>query len=489
MNESAVLRTLERELRVRGLLDAAHRVVVGVSGGPDSVALLRGVHQVAVTLSADLTVHVAHLDHGVRDAEGRADAEFVRALADSLRLEATIEALAPDALADTHGLGFEALARRERYAFLERVAVLSGATHVATGHTRDDQVETLLMRLVRGTGVRGLRGILRDRDVRPGSRVALFRPLLDVGRDEVLAYLRGIGQPYRVDATNAGERAFRNRIRHRVVPLMEQVTGRDPAPSMARLADHAAALWDFAEENARVWLERNAHRYADCLEFSAAALKPLHAGLRPVVLALAIARIKGDLTRIETHHFDSLLGLVEVAQDATVGLPLGVLVERRGDRIRVRMPAAPIGPFAPVEIPLPGTVTLPELGFSLQVEVLENSPGLLEDFIARKRADEVMVDAHAAGRPLFLRCPRDGEEFQPLGLDRAHRLKKYAAQRKVPRGLRASLPLVAAPGHLVWVVGYDIDERVRISGNSRLLYWMKASYADPRFRPYPAGDG
>lgn len=485
MNEHAVLRTLERELRVRGLLDSAHRVVVGVSGGPDSVALLRGMHQVASKLSADLSVHVAHLDHGVRDAEGRADAEFVRALAGSLQLESTIQALAPGVLADTQGLGFEALARRERYTFLERVASLCGASHVATGHTRDDQVETLLMRLVRGTGVRGLRGILRDRTVRPGSRVGLFRPLLDVSREQVLDYLQGIGQAVRADSTNTSERAFRNRIRHRVVPLMRQVTGRDPAPSMARLADHAAALWDFAEENARAWLERNSHRYADCLEFSAAALKPLHAGLRPVVLALAIARIKGDLTRIEAHHFDALLGLVEIPQDATVGLPLGVLVERRGDRIRVRMPEAPLGPFAPVEVPLPGTVAIPDLGFSLQVEVLENSPGLLEKFIDSKCVDEVMVDAHAAGRQLFLRCPRADEVFQPLGLGRDQRVRKYAAQRKVPRGLRASLPLVATPSHLVWVVGYDIDERVRISVHSRLLYWMKASYADPRFRPFP----
>lgn len=487
MSEYLVLRVLERELRVRGLLDSAQRIVVAVSGGPDSVALLVGLHRVAAAASADLHLHVAHLDHGTRDAEGRADAEFVRQIADALGVPSTIEALEPGALNDHEGLGFEAIARRERYFFLERVASLNGATHVVTGHTRDDQVETLLMRLVRGTGVRGLRGILRDRGLLPGSRVTLLRPLLDVRRSEVLEFLREADQEYRVDATNLEERALRNRIRHRVLPLMQQVTGRDPVPSMARLADHASALWDFAEGCARDWLDRHAHRYSDCLECSARELRLVHVGLRPVVLALALMQMRGSLTRIETHHFDALLDLVEIGKDATVGLPLGILVERRGELIRVRVPEKPAAPFGSVELPVPGTARLPAMGFSIEVEVLENSPGLLEKFVESRRPGEVMIDAQAAGKQLFLRCAREDEAFQPLGLGRGHRLRKYLSQRKVPRGLRPSLPLVATPSHVVWVVGYDIDERVRISPHSRLLYWLKATWDDPRFRPFPDG--
>ncbi len=468
-------------------------MVAAVSGGPDSIALLRALVRLSSTAAPDLEVHVAHLDHGVRDAEGRADAEFVRALAETLGVPATLESLEPGALEDTQGLGFEALARRERYAFLDRVASRNGATHIFTGHTRDDQVETILIRLIRGTGVRGIRGILRERFVVPDSRVVLVRPLLDNSRAEVLDYLTTIDQAYRTDATNRSERALRNRIRHRVIPLMKQVTGRDPGPAMARLADHAGALWDFAERHADDWLDHNAQRYADMLEFSAGELRPLHAGLRPVILAQAIARIKGNLTRIETHHFDSLLELVDLDREATVALPLGVLVERRGDRIRVRKPEAPAEPFISLPVPLPGTVTVPDIGFHLQVELLENSPGLLEKFVEEKRARrldlEVMIDAQAAGKQLFLRCPREGEKFQPLGLGRAHRLRKYLAQRKVPRPLRSVTPLVANPQHLVWVVGYDIDERVRISGHTRMLYWIKAHWSDARWRPFPDRKG
>lgn len=485
MNPHPVLQILERELRSRGILESAHRLVVATSGGPDSVALLRGLSELAAASAADLTLHVAHLDHGVRDVEGRQDAEFVRALAESLGLPATIESLEPGELVDTEGLGFEAIARRERYAFLDRVASSVGATHVLTGHTRDDQVETLLMRLVRGTGIRGLRGILRERTLGPGSRVKLLRPLLDVSRAQVLDYLQARGQAYRVDATNLGERALRNRIRLRVLPLMEQVTGRDPGPAMARLADHAAALWDVAEKHADSWLDRHSARYSDCLEFAVSDLKPLHPGVRPVVLAQAIARVKGNLTRIETHHFDSLLGMLDREQDATVGLPAGVLVERRGDRMRVRMPEAAPAPFAPLPVPVPGNLSIPDLGFSLEVEVLDNAPGLLEKFIETKRTDEVMIDAQAAGRQLFLRSPREGEKFQPLGLGREHRLRKYLAQRKCPRPLRGALPLVTSPGHLLWVVGYDIDDRVRVSPHSRSIYWMRATWSDPRYRPYP----
>ncbi len=485
MNDHPVLRTLERELRSRGMLDSAHRVVAAVSGGPDSVALLLGLHHIASTLAADLELRVAHLDHGVRDAAGREDAGFVRALAGRIDVPAFVESLPPGALDDSHGLGFEAIARRERYGFLDRVASGWGATHVATGHTRDDQVETILMRLVRGTGLRGLRGVLRDRRLAPGSRVRLFRPLLDVSRAEILDFLAQAGEAYRVDATNVSERALRNRIRLRVLPLMKQVTGRDPAPAMARLADHATALWDFAEQQAEAWLDRHGARYADRLEFPASQILPLHPGLRPIVLAQAIARIKGNLTRIETLHFDSLLALVEDDRDATVGLPDGVLVERRGDRLRVRRPEPGPEPFAPLPVPVPGTVTLPHLGLTLEIEALDNAPGLLEKFIETKRPDEAMIDGQAAGRQLFLRCGRDGETFQPLGLDREHRLRKYLSQRKCPRALRAAFPLLATPQHVVWVVGYDLDQRVRVSPHSRLLYWIRARWSDPKFRPYP----
>jgi tRNA(Ile)-lysidine synthase len=212
--------------RLRG--DAPGRGVVAVSGGADSVALLRAL---AEFYPPDQLV-VAHLNHQLRGPDSNADAAFVAGLLPALP-HRTEDA---DVRRAAEGENLEATARELRYGFLTRVARSVGADWVATGHTLDDQAETVLHRLIRGSGLRGLRGIAARRELVPGVR--LIRPLLTVSREDVIAYLRAIGQPWREDATNADPAFTRNRIRHELLPLLRTF---NPAmsESLARLAAQA----------------------------------------------------------------------------------------------------------------------------------------------------------------------------------------------------------------------------------------------------------
>jgi tRNA(Ile)-lysidine synthase len=237
-----LVRKVETALRRGGV---GGGLVVAVSGGPDSVALLRALREVRA--AGPLTV--AHLNHRLRGAESDADEAFVRELCAGLSVDCRCGCL--DVRAAAAGDNLEGAARRLRYDWLAEVAREVEARWVATGHTANDQAETVLHRLLRGTGLRGLRGIAARRDL--GAGVAVVRPLLAATRDEVMAYLAPLGQTYRQDSSNRDEALTRNRIRHQLLPLL---AGFNPqiVASLGRLAEQAEAVYGAEEEQARALL-------------------------------------------------------------------------------------------------------------------------------------------------------------------------------------------------------------------------------------------
>jgi tRNA(Ile)-lysidine synthase len=217
--------------------------IVAVSGGPDSVALVRGLHAMAPE-----ALVVAHFNHRLRGAEGEEDVRFVRELAESLGLRFRTGSAEVREVAQATGANVEDTARQLRYRWLTETAGDVGAIWVATGHTADDQAETMLHRLIRGAGLQGLRGIAPRRELSPG--VVVVRPLLGLSRGDVLSYLEEIGQPFRTDSTNADTRLTRNRIRHELLPLLRTY---NPAIGdiLARLAEQATAMCAEQEALAR----------------------------------------------------------------------------------------------------------------------------------------------------------------------------------------------------------------------------------------------
>ncbi|MFO0913508.1 MAG: tRNA lysidine(34) synthetase TilS [Pirellulales bacterium] len=293
---------MERTDRLPHLIDGRfpaaswsdHRILVGVSGGSDSVALLRALHALAQTGSplpssdrpvahqARPRIHVAHYNHHWRGSESDADQQFVATLCQQLNVVLHV-GHAPSGIV-TSGTGAsgqsEASARRQRHRFLRETAEHAAARFVLTAHTRDDQIETVLFRLLRGTGLRGLSGIRPRRLISPA--VTLVRPMLDATRHEVLEYLAAIGQPYREDSSNTDRRYLRNRIRHQLLPLL--VADYFPAApqALARLAEQAGDLSDWLDEVVAQELDRSVRFQAT--ETPAAELSiQFHAHQRPLI--------------------------------------------------------------------------------------------------------------------------------------------------------------------------------------------------------------
>lgn len=228
-------------------LETGETIVAAVSGGADSMALLSALRPAAIRKDVSWRVHVAHLNHGLRGAESDADTAFVAGACAASGVPCTVETAN---LAAT-SIGTEERARRARYAFLERVARAVGARCIATAHHADDQAETVLHHLIRGSGLRGAAGMRSARPIRRGSDILLVRPMLALTREQIREYLRQEGVSYREDGSNLRTDRTRNRIRHRVLPMLEAELNRNARRALARLATVARWTNDFLDDAAK----------------------------------------------------------------------------------------------------------------------------------------------------------------------------------------------------------------------------------------------
>jgi tRNA(Ile)-lysidine synthase len=332
-------RLVERVRRTLATLDGVGRgVVAAVSGGPDSVALLRAL--IAARPPADsFPVVVAHLNHRLRGAESDADEEFVGELCAGLTatgvpaLTLARTRLDVAALARAEGVNLEAAARRARYAWLAETARAAGARWVAAGHTADDQAETVLHRLLRGAGLQGLRGVAARRELAPG--VGLVRPLLRTTRAEVIAYLQELNQPFRIDSTNSDLSRMRNRIRLELLPLLAARYNPGAAAVLARLAAQAdEAFRDEAAAAAALLAEAERPRAGPLLVFDPGRLAAAPRRLVRAALRLVWAREGWPVDAMTFEKWERLAGLA--FDDGTaVDLPGRIRARWRGRVLQI----------------------------------------------------------------------------------------------------------------------------------------------------------
>lgn len=299
------------------------RVLVAVSGGCDSVALLRGLVDAQATLN--LTLVVAHLNHGWRGEESQHDADWVRALADSLQLPSVIESAHQDEEAAS-----EESARRLRYEFLNRAASVHDCPFVAIGHTADDQAETVLHHILRGTGLSGLRGIPPTRSL--ADQATLVRPLLETPRSQLEDWLQAIGQDWRTDATNSDSRFTRNRIRHELLPLLADKFNPQIHRVLTTLAAQAGEASEFVRELAEQTLpEIVLSSTPDSIRLDTSRLSELPPIVRREALVLAWQRQNWPLQKMSFAHWEKLAEIAESGGMAT--LPGNVDVRIRGSML------------------------------------------------------------------------------------------------------------------------------------------------------------
>ena len=430
MKETVIERVLKTITRYNMLPRASH-VTVAVSGGPDSVCLLEVLRELAPRLGLKLSV--AHFNHRLRGAESDEDERFVAKLAARGGLRCYCASANVARAKDN----LEQAARRARRAFFAELIRKGYTDRVALGHTRDDQAETVLFRLLRGSGLAGLAGIY------PVTADGYVRPLIDITRAEVEEFLRSRGLEWREDSTNRDPRFARNRIRESLLPQLR----REWNP---RIADALANLADLAHEEERWWRAEIDRLAADLLEHKsegievrAGALAGLPRAVARRLIRLAMAEVKGDLRRIEYPHVEQVLELAGRANgEGRLRLP-DLNVTRSFDWVRIAR-ASPPEAFAPVSLVVPGTYASPGGGSALRFEVAGKTRAGL---CATLKAE---LSLRLIPAPLELRGWRPGDHYRPAGQSRDRKLKEMFQRARVPSWRRPFWPIVTGGGKIVW---------------------------------------
>jgi len=475
--ERAVAAGVER-LR---LWPANATLVAAVSGGADSLCLVGVLDALSARKSSTAPgeIVIAHLNHGLRGAEGRADAAWVEAFAREHGLRFVGETVDVAAIARRDRRSLEDAARLTRYAFLRRVAAEVGAARICAGHTRDDQAETVILHWLRGAGLGGLAGMA------PLSG-DIARPLLDLARADTVAYCAARGWQPREDRSNADMRYMRNRVRHELLPALERYN-----PNLRETLTRNAVLIGEDErylDDLTSALRRDPHiqRADEAIRLPLDWLRDQPLALRRRLLRHVAAELKGEGSGLEARHSSQLDTLLDSNRTGkTLSLPGRLRATLDYDALTIGHVPGPQLANAPLldeyVLPVPGCVEAPEIGWRVRAWLMDAPPGLEARMLPNLApvgqvgtpADlghaeaRVYLDADATGTDLRMRTWRPGDRFRPLGMAHEKKLQDFFADAKVPRALRARIPLVFGRDHLIWVGGQRIDDRARLTPATR----------------------
>ena len=442
-------------------------LLVAVSGGGDSLALLYALHQAQAEF--DLRLCGAHLNHTLRGAESDADAAFVAAAFRRLGMPYTLQRADVAAYRRTHRLSLEDAARRMRYAFLADAAAHHAAHAVAVAHTADDQAETLLMNIIRGSGLDGLRGMQTlDRLAIDAADLTLFRPLLGVSRAQTYAYCAALDLQPRQDASNLSLEHARNRIRLELMPLLERF---NPAArdALLRLARNAAEDADYirAQTNA-VWQDVARQSDADkgVIALNIRAIARQHPAVQSRLLRRAVHAVKGSADGISRRNILDMRRLIDGPAGRTLHLPDGILFAVGYDEAIIGSGASvttALSPLPPLcgEHPLavPGETRIPGWRISASVCHVADACGA----IAESDGFSETLDLDGVGAALHLRGRRPGDRFQPLGMAQSKKLQDFMVDERIPRRWRDGVPLLVSRNGIACVAGWRIAHWARIT--------------------------
>jgi len=444
---------------------------VAVSGGPDSLCLLHVLwtEREARRLGS---VTAAHLDHGLRGEESAADAEWVAAWCGERGIACHVGRVDGGMLAK-RGHSVQEAARAARYAFLGHTATSIGADKIATGHTQDDQAETVLANILRGSGLDGLRGIPERREL-TGWRGSIVRPILDVTRAEVEAYNVVHGLRPRMDPSNlSADHYTRNRIRLELLPELRAHYSAGVDAALLRLSAIAARDSDYLNLQAAAALA-DVTRAADAshLELHRAALAALHPALLRYVLRQAVEQVRGTGEGVTYEHLEAICRAISAASGLSFTLTLPhplcrVQVTERSVELSMAGHAASAAQALAVPLSVPGEAVLEPLGWTVRAAG-EDHPGAV-------RFDADTVDLSS----LVVRNRRPGDRIDPLGLGGRHKkVSDILTDAKVPRSERDFVPLVADAQGIVWIAGHTLSERAKETPRTTRRLFLSAKNTD-----------
>jgi tRNA(Ile)-lysidine synthase len=453
-----LLRSVRATIEKYNMLSNGDRVVVAVSGGPDSVAMLHVLNTLRATYGIDL--HVAHLEHGLRGDAGLDDMRFVEQLCGDLGLPVAVRRINVAARAAASTLPVEAVARKARYAFLHDVLGEAGANKIATGHNANDQAETLLLNLLRGSGIAGLRGI------RPAMEGRVIRPLIETRRDEILAYLREKGLDFKIDATNEEEIYERNRVRKSLIPLIEREFNPRIVDSLVRTAAVFSLVVEYFDGEVEKARKSCCRTEEGRVTVDLEAFKAQPHVVKLFTLYSILRSLEGD---DQVVSFDTLSALLNIAyrsrSGSRVDIGSGIAAVREFDTLVIGRDMAMAEPYE-VSLSLPGTTSIPETGLSLETAVLTERPDSADVYRSGQAA---YFDLDLLSLPLVARNWREGDRLVPFGLSGSKKVHDVFIDGKIPVGERARIPMVCDGEGIVWVAGVRRSERARITDRTKTI--------------------
>ena len=447
------------------MLQPSSRVGIAVSGGADSVFLLNALRELAPQW--DLQLSVVHVEHGMRGSASIEDAEFVKDLAHSLALPFDLHSANVPAIHDNQ----EQAARRVRHAFFEELIADGRVNRIATGHTRSDQAETVLYRILRGSGLAGLAGIL------PVTKEGLVRPLLELDRAEIEAWLRERNVPWREDASNQSRDYVRNRLRHEILPRLRETFNPnldETLSNMATVARDEELYWQTTLPHHQPPATSHQQRVPQTLAASQLAGAPLAVARR--LIRRAIQGAKGDLRQIDFPHVERILEMAR-SEDGhdRVQLP-GLDVFRSFDWIRVAAASSSVVRDFEFAIHAPGSVELPGAGGRITLQVIEKTGTAQPCVTVVNELDWQHFSPGDGALPsLELRNWRPGDQYRPRGQSKHQKLKFLFQEARIPLWERGDWPIITYNGTIVWTLRFGAAAEFAAGPSTRVVLRVEVS--------------
>ncbi len=448
------------------LVEPGDGVVVGVSGGPDSVCLLHVLHSLQELLKIKL--YAVHINHMLRGKEADDDEEYTAALCS--RLGITLEIIRRDvaAAAASSGSSLEETGREIRYSEFQKYASAAGASRIAVAHNRNDQAETVMMHIIRGTGTAGLSGMEYKRD-------NIIRPLLGAGRNEIEAYCREAGLSPRTDSSNLEQDYTRNKVRLGLFPYINEKFGANIVDSLCRMSQNASMDESFLDKCASESFEKAVcERKPGMVCLDLGQLRDLEPAIKMRVLRIALVNVSGSAKGVGSVHYNALLELIDKGTTGSAAeLPRGIRAVVSYNLIRIFSLSAANAENKSEEeytmqLLIPGTVLIPVLGSEITASVI--MPEYIDKYGTVGYNPNVQYfDYDKVNQGINIRNRRTGDIFKPLNSNGTKKLKEYFIDTKIPREDRGSIPLIATGNEIVWIVGHKISDKFKVTENTKTV--------------------
>lgn len=458
IKQPKIIDEIKKTINKYSMLSRGDTVLVGLSGGPDSVCLLHVLSRLRDEMS--LCLYAAYIDHGLRPIETPGEIDFCKGLCDSLSILMKVKAIEVKEYAAQRGMSKQEAARHLRYEALNEIASEVRASKIALGHNADDQVETFFINILRGTGPKGLSGI-------PPVRENIIRPLIETGRAKIEEYIEKEKLNYIIDSSNLKKDYLRNWIRLSLIPEMRKINPSltETMIRMMGILREEEGYFDILVTKALMrMITRKREGY---IELFLSPMETLDRVLLRRVLRRAIDEIRG-LKRISFIHFEDMLELIKKGKTGDrLYLPDNLrVIKGYSTLIMTTEPPIMIGKYS---LTVPGTVIIKETGITIKAEILEKIEGLGDG------KHTIVLDADKAGQHFYIRPRERGDFFYPLGFGRRKKLQDFFVDEKVPRDERDTIPIVLSGNDIIWIVGLRGDERFKVTEDTKRFLRLKVS--------------